>query len=114
MIFCRGDTFIVGDIKEGLNEFQSLSGLSPRPSKSHIFFSCCEKKLRDKITQIVNFKEEFLPVRYLGVPLNSTRLKASDCNHLVERITKRIKSWTNKCLSYAGRAQLIQSILFSI
>lgn len=46
--------------------------------------------------------------------MNSTRLKASDCNHLVERITKRIKSWTNKCLSYAGRAQLIQSVLFSI
>lgn len=32
----------------------------------------------------------------------------------MDRITNRIKSWMNKTLSYAGRAQLISTILFSM
>ncbi|XP_028077369.1 uncharacterized protein LOC114279339 [Camellia sinensis] len=114
MIFCKGDKFTVSVIKEGLDEFQSLSGLSPSPHKSHIFFSGCEKKLRDELLNVVKFNKGVLPMRYLGVPLISTKLKSSDCDKLVESIRNRIKSWTNKCLTYAGRAQLIQSILFSM
>ncbi|XP_028124903.1 uncharacterized protein LOC114321868 [Camellia sinensis] len=114
MIFCKGDVFTVSVIKEGLDEFQSLSGLSPSPHKSHIFFSGCEKNLRVELLNVIKFNEDVLPVRYLGLPLISTKLKSSDCDKLVERITNRIKSWTNKCLTYAGRAQLIQSILFSM
>lgn len=114
MIFCKADVFTVKAIKDGLDEFQSLSGLSPSPNKSHIFFSGCEKKLRDELMNIVKFNEGFPPVRYSGVPLISTKLKSKDCDQLVERITKRIKSWTNRYLSYAGRAQLIKSILFSM
>ena len=112
MIFYKGDVFTVQSIKTGLEEFESLSGLSPSPNKSHIFFSGCDKNMRDEILRVCNFSEGALPVRYLGVPLVSTKLKAADCDQLVERITKRIKSWTNKCLTYAGRGQLIQSVLF--
>ncbi|KAL7197294.1 hypothetical protein ACSBR2_019889 [Camellia fascicularis] len=114
MIFCKGDVFTVQSIKIGLEEFKNLSGLSLRPNKSHIFFSGCDKKLRDEILRVCNFNEGTFPMRYLGVPLVSTKLKATDCDQLVERITKRIKSWTNKCLTYAGRAQLIESVLFSM
>ncbi|XP_028120128.1 uncharacterized protein LOC114317571 [Camellia sinensis] len=114
MIFCKGDVSTVQSIKLGLEEFKSLSGLSPSPNKSHIFFSGCDVQLRNEILGVCNFSEGKLPVRYLGVPLVSTKLKAIDCDQLVERITKRVKSWTNKCLTYAGRAQLIQSVLFSM
>ncbi|KAL7234527.1 hypothetical protein ACSBR1_018023 [Camellia fascicularis] len=103
MIFCKGDVFTVHSIKNGLEEFKNLSGLSPSPNKSHIFFSECEKKLRDEILQVCHFNEGSFPVRYLGVPLVSKKLKATDCDQL-----------TNKCLTYAGRAQLIQSVLFSM
>ncbi|XP_028092536.1 uncharacterized protein LOC114292711 [Camellia sinensis] len=114
MIFCKGDVSTVQSIKLGLEEFKSLSGLSPSPNKSHIFFSGCDVQLRNEILGVCKFSEGKLPVRYLGVPLVSTKLKAIDCDQLVERITKRVKSWTNKCLNYAGRAQLIQSVLFSM
>jgi hypothetical protein len=33
---------------------------------------------------------------------------------LVERITARIQLWTSSSLTYAGRLQLIKSVLFSI
>ena len=55
-----------------------------------------------------------LPVWYLGIPLITTKLKAADCMELVDRITSRIWNWTAKFLSYAGRLQLIQSVLFGI
>ncbi|GFZ08429.1 hypothetical protein Acr_20g0002370 [Actinidia rufa] len=48
------------------------------------------------------------------MPLISTKLKAKDCRRLVERFTARVKTWTDKFLSYAGKTQLIKSELFSI
>lgn len=55
-----------------------------------------------------------LPVRYLWVPFISTRLTYTDCIPSVERIIARIKLWTSSSLTYAGRLQLIKSVLFSI
>jgi hypothetical protein len=59
-------------------------------------------------------KEGKLPVRYLGVPLISSRLSYADCRGLLERITRRIDSWLCRNLSYAGRLQLLSSVLYSL
>lgn len=53
-------------------------------------------------------------VRYLGVPLLSTKLKHSDCKSAIDRITARTKNWANRDLTYAGRVQLIKNVLFSM
>ena len=55
-----------------------------------------------------------LPVRYLGVPLISTRLTAADCGVLLEKVTRHIDSWLSRNLSYAGRLQLLTSVLYSL
>ncbi|KAK3229312.1 hypothetical protein Dsin_001193 [Dipteronia sinensis] len=47
-----------------------------------------------------------LPVRYLGVPLISSRLCASDCDTLLEKIIARINSWLSRNLSFAGRKNI--------
>ncbi|XP_028070654.1 uncharacterized protein LOC114273089 [Camellia sinensis] len=114
MIFSKGDVPIVKLVMEGLEEFSNLSGLTLNPSKSNIYFSVCEMGLRTSILGIAKFKEGILSVKYLGVPLITTKLRATDCAPLIDRITKRVKNWTNRALSYAGRSQLIQSILFSM
>jgi hypothetical protein len=57
-------------------------------------------------------KEDHL--RYLGVPLVSTKLSVADCKTLLDRITNRIGSWTSKNLSFAGRLQLLSSVLYSL
>lgn len=41
-------------------------------------------------------------------------MKHSDCQPLIEKITARIQSWTAKFLSFAGRLQLIDSVLNSM
>jgi hypothetical protein len=62
----------------------------------------------------VQMREGHLPIRYLGVPLISSKLSAGDCRVLIEKIAGRIDSWTSKNMSFAGRLQLLSSILYSI
>lgn len=62
---------------------------------------------------ILDIPEAELPVRYLGVPLISTKLTYADCVVLKDRMLRRIQSWSNKLLSFGSRAQLISFVLFS-
>ncbi|GJS75841.1 putative reverse transcriptase domain, reverse transcriptase zinc-binding domain protein [Tanacetum coccineum] len=55
------------------------------------------------ILSIMPFAEGELLVKYLGVPLISSRLLNRDCKILVEQATNRIGDWKNKSLSFAGR-----------
>ena len=53
-------------------------------------------------------------MKFLGVPLISTKLSLNDCIPLIDKITNRLYSWTALLLSFAGRAQLIQAVLLAI
>lgn len=39
---------------------------------------------------MLGFQEGSLPIKYLGLPLISTRLKKEHCSGLITRITRRI------------------------
>lgn len=56
-------------------------------------------------------KGSFNSARYLGL-LSFLSLK--DCQALSNRITIRIRSWTCKRLTYAGRLKLVKSVIQSI
>lgn len=114
MIFCEGEVSSITHFQSSLTEFEALSGLSPSPGESNFFFSGVNHTSKCAILDILGFKEGSLPVRYVGVPLLSTKLKHSDCKTMVDRIVIKTKSWTDRYLSYAGRSQLIKSILFSM
>ena len=62
--------------------------------------------LCNEVKDAIGFSIGELPVRYLGLPLTSTRLYYKDCLPLIERVTKRIQSWTGNLLSYAGRIKV--------
>ena len=55
-----------------------------------------------------------LPIRYFGIPIITTKLRVNDCAALVESVEARIRSWASRFLSFAGRLQLIHSILSNI
>ncbi|XP_022014981.1 uncharacterized protein LOC110914501 [Helianthus annuus] len=69
---------------------------------------------KNRIAALVPFEEGKLPIKYLGVPLLASRLMIKDCKVLVERVVKRINDWKNRFLSFAGRLQLVISVLSSI
>ena len=113
MIFCHGNIASVKVIKDSLNEFAGIAGLHPNLSKSNIFFGNVNPRTKKNILDTLQFVEGKLPMRYLGIPLITTRLFVNDCKKLVEKVKTRIADWKNKLLSYAGRLQLISSVLSS-
>lgn len=98
-------------VADALSDFFHFSGLQPNLQKSSIFFARLDETSKESLRMVLPIPEGFLPVKYLGVPLITTR---NDCVQLTDKTLTRIQSWSNKTLSYGGRLQLIHSVLFSI
>ncbi|GJS28399.1 RNA-directed DNA polymerase, eukaryota, reverse transcriptase zinc-binding domain protein [Tanacetum coccineum] len=97
--------------KDTIEEFRKVYGLLPNYNKSTIIFGSVKEYERK---EILEFKVEKLHARYLRVPLISKRNEIKECKSLIDKIRNKILSWKNKCLSYAGRLQLVASVLESI
>ncbi|GJV05005.1 polypyrimidine tract-binding protein homolog 2 isoform X1 [Tanacetum coccineum] len=113
-LFAHGDTDSVRVIKEALVEFKEASGLVPSLPKSKAYFCNVIDFNKLAILQILTFEEGCLPVKYLGVPLVTSRLVFRYCKELIEKVQARVDDWKNKFLSVAGRLQLIRSVLSSM
>lgn len=70
--------------------------------------------IKEEILEELVYEEGRLPFKYLGVPLNTKKLTIQHYMPLMEKITSKVKCWSAKLLSYAGRTQLIKSILFGV
>ncbi|KAH0715021.1 hypothetical protein KY284_007926 [Solanum tuberosum] len=88
LLFSRGDLTSVTMIQQCFNEFSKASGLLANLGKHSMYFG--------------------------GVSLAKEKIIFIQWKPLITRITARISSWTAQKLSYAGRAQLIQSVIFGI
>ncbi|GJW55345.1 hypothetical protein Tco_0099430 [Tanacetum coccineum] len=105
-IFARGDVESARVIMESLKEFKLTSGLVPSLPKSMACFCNVVTHIKNAILNIMPFSEGELPVKYLGVPLISSRLLIRDRKVLMEKAKNRIGDWKNKSLSFAGHLQL--------
>ncbi|XP_021975392.1 uncharacterized protein LOC110870522 [Helianthus annuus] len=113
-IFVHGDVTLFKKVRDALELFTNASGLKPSPAKSTVYFYNVPHPVKQEILQVMPFNQGTLPVKYLGVPLISTKLMSKDCKPLLDRMEKKIDSWLNKSLSFAGRLQLINSVLSSV
>ena len=77
-------------------------------------FGGVSEELRGVICNELHLEAGSLPFRYLGVPLSSKRLSYNQCKPLVDKILARIRVWTVKFVSYAGRLQLVKTVLCSM
>jgi hypothetical protein len=103
LIFSVASLGSINVIKNTLVEFEELSGLKANPSKSSIYCSRILDRVKHILLNDLQMKEGSLLVRYLGVPLISSKLSFADCGLLLDRITGRIDSWLSRNLSNAGR-----------
>ncbi|KAJ9536330.1 hypothetical protein OSB04_un000493 [Centaurea solstitialis] len=113
-VFTRGDVASVDVLKRALDLFRGWSGMAPSLEKSEVFFANVPESTRLAILGILPFNAGTFPIRYLGVPLSPSRLRVSDYQVLVDKVTKRIHNWKTKALSFAGRKLLISSVLQSL
>jgi hypothetical protein len=121
LMFCRWPYNIISDMyglgqdcEEGFGWFVWLSGLTRNLKKIQVFLSIVDDELCAFLQTLLGFRLGSLPVKYLQVPLISTRLTHNDCMPLMDWILSMIKMWTSTSLTYAGCLQLIKFILFSI
>lgn len=114
LLFCHGDMYSAAVLRAALDEFRNVSGLEVNMNKSTTFFGNVKSSTQAHISEVMPFNVGTLPVRYLGVPLLSTRLYQKDCLSLIDKVKKRVMDWKNKSLSFAGRLQLIASVLSSL
>ncbi|KAL1192898.1 putative ribonuclease H protein [Cardamine amara subsp. amara] len=110
MIFFDGSSNSLHRITEALDLFGSWSGLHMNPQKTEIFTAGLNQ-LESLELSSFGFPIGSLPIRYLGLPLMHRKLKFSEYSPLLDKLEGQFKSWAVKALSYAGRLQLLKSVI---
>lgn len=95
-------------------KFAHMSGLQINVSKSTVFAAGRGKQALEGEAAAAGLCVSALPIRYLGLPLTTKLMTRSDYEPLIVKIRDRFLCWTSKALSYAGRLQLIKSVIASI
>ena len=114
MIFTDGAVESLKGIFEILTEFEGLSGLVINPAKSSIFMAGrISQEFKDEAHRL-GIPTDSLPVRYLGLPLTTKTMTKADYEPLIDQIRTRMVYWSSRCLSYAGRLQLVKTVIGSI
>nr|XP_009600178.1 uncharacterized protein LOC104095699 [Nicotiana tomentosiformis] len=85
MILCKGDIKFIARVMEAISHF-SRTG----------------------------FTIGTLPIKYLRMPLSFKKWSKMECHELMGKITNGVRNAYSRCLSYAGRLQIINVVLFSI
>lgn len=114
LVFMKGDARSANSLATALTSFSNRTGLVVNHRKSNIFLSSVDDITSYSIKYVPGFEVGTLPMRYLGLPLLSTRLSHQDCIPLVDKVKSRIQSWKARDLAYAGMVLLIQAVLSSM
>jgi hypothetical protein len=112
LLLSRGDSSSVHCILQQLTLFGQISGLEINPQKSSIYFGGVGNVHKQSILTDSSFKEGSFPFTYLGVPLSPHRLLASQFSPLLQDLKSSVQGWIGKHLTYAGRLELLRSVLF--
>ncbi|XP_062113330.1 uncharacterized protein LOC133824458 [Humulus lupulus] len=114
IIFCKENRDSIQCVKQLFEDFCNSTGLKANQSKSSVFFGGVPSLEKVHLLQILQIKEGTFPLNYLGVPMRPTKWKAVDCDVILKKIKLRLHTWASRHLSYAGRTQLITSVLLGL
>ncbi|XP_060177863.1 uncharacterized protein LOC132607802 [Lycium barbarum] len=114
LMLCKAKKQSIKLLQVTFQKFSAASRLQANIDKSSIYMTGVKDDLKLDILQTLGFCEGTLPFKYLGVRLSSKKLTIAQCMHQVEKVTERIQCWSAKLLSYAGRLQLIKSVVFGL
>ncbi|XP_070031557.1 uncharacterized protein [Nicotiana tomentosiformis] len=114
LLFAKGNLSLVTTIYKYFSQFSEASGLHANLGKSSVYFGGVKQDVKKRILDHLGFEQDSLPFKYLGIPLSTKKIALIQWQPLIEKITAKISSWTTKKLSYDGRVQLVQSVIFGI
>ncbi|XP_062093461.1 uncharacterized protein LOC133799462 [Humulus lupulus] len=114
VIFFKANWSSFQIIQHIFEEFCHSSGMKANLSKSQVFFSAISAQDKLQLQQMLHLAEGTFPLKYLGVPMRPTKWKEADCGEILKKIKLRLHTWASRHLSYAGRVQLISSVLLGL
>ncbi|XP_062080858.1 uncharacterized protein LOC133785653 [Humulus lupulus] len=114
ILFCKGNYRSVQLMFEGFLSFCNSSGLAVNLNKSQIYLGGVAAEVKLSILNLVALGEGNFPLKYLGFSLRPTKWQAADCGVIIKKIQTKLHMWASRHLSFAGRTQLIFSVLLSI
>ncbi|GFY88042.1 hypothetical protein Acr_05g0016810 [Actinidia rufa] len=110
-LFSRGDVPSVQLLLNKLESFGDCSEVRVSIQKSNLFAAGIPRDDIEIIKNISSFSEGRFPFRYLGLPVATTKLTIAQFHPFTDRIAGYINFWAGMNLSYAGRCEMIRSIL---
>ncbi|KAE8729811.1 Vacuolar protein sorting-associated protein 32-like protein 1 [Hibiscus syriacus] len=90
----RGNLESIVGVTSVLNHFYVLSGMNLNVNKTEFYAAGIPDRTLDSIKSVTSFKQGFLPIRYLGVPLVTQKLTEKDCLPLYDNIKHRLHHWS--------------------
>lgn len=111
MVFFDGEKSSLETISNTFELFSGWSSLSMNKLKIELFTAgMTHAETSDLASQGFTFGS--LPIHYLGLPLMHRNLRISDYQPLLDKLSSCFGSWENRALSYAGRKQLLSSVIY--
>jgi hypothetical protein len=92
LIFSSSFLFSMQNIMCILLCFKLISGLKVHFSKSSIFGVGIEDHVCDYTAQILQYKQEDLPFKYLGLPIGANSCRSLMWNPIIHNISSRLAS----------------------
>ncbi|XP_062075327.1 uncharacterized protein LOC133779372 [Humulus lupulus] len=86
LLFCHGDFKSIYLLLQGLKLFSQSSGLHPNEAKSAIYCNGMDSREVQRVLAVSGFAHSKLPFRYLGIPINSKKLLAAECELLLDKM----------------------------
>ncbi|XP_056691705.1 uncharacterized protein [Spinacia oleracea] len=114
LMLCKGTPEVVQLMLDGFHCFSNTTCLQVNPNKSSLFCSGMNSQLQNHIIRLSGFNVGSISFTYLGVPISAKKLRGVECDLLIEKMVARIKIWSSKHISFAGRIQIVNSVLMNL
>ena len=94
--------------------YENMSGLKINFNKSEIIMISKDDQKSVQYSNTFNCAVGTWPIKFLGVPVSSSRITVADWLPLDEKMLKRLDGWKGRALSMGGCLTLLNSSLSSI
>ncbi|XP_074288399.1 uncharacterized protein LOC141613561 [Silene latifolia] len=107
LLFSKGDANSMMLLLQSFSTFSKASGLKVSASKSNAYFRNVPEQTKQEILRVSGFIEGKIPFKYLGMPIQTTRLKKQDCECLVDKICDRIHGYGARRFRIINRIEAV-------
>lgn len=111
IIFANPSREEIDYLMDMLESFGDATGLKINNAKSTATPTCCHDIDLSTVLQSFGGPIAQFPIRYLGLPLTTGRLRLVHLQFILDRMRARLAGWKGKMLSMAGRRVLVRCVL---